>query len=490
MKKIITYLWLLSINFCFSQYQSESAILWHTQPTSNFDHFLYNGSQTSIEFDGNWSKGYIGFAIPNGFFPLCIAPVINASANANNGFHTLLNSGVNLNASYSKYISFSTTITTALYSLDSLLDDYNYVERSNSIHFNPSFKDVDVRGNVQITPNRYFTISGGIDNYFIGNGDRSLLLDNKSKAYPFASLKTKIWRFELLNLYQFLKEEEGGIEKNKYSSTHYLSTQLGRGFNISLFETVIFQPKDTLQNRGYELEYLNPILFYRPTEYSLGSSDNVLLGLNINWKRKRTMLYGQFIIDDLNIAELRAKSNWWANKYGAQLGVKGTVSIKNHSIKYLSEVNVVRPFTYAHLNESQIYGHSEFPLAHPAGANFIESYSFIRSNIKKNLNIMLSYQYLLKGGLESTSDISYGNNIYDPYTNRPNDFGFKIGENGRLIQQRFRMEINYQLPHKLQANLFCQALLTHQFSNQKTENIPGVLFGVRSNFTKNHSFNY
>lgn len=489
MHRFITYILLLNISYGIAQ--SELALIRYTPPEGNFDNFFSRRNQNSITLDGNWSKGHIGFQIPNGLFPMRIAPVLNASASMDeNSINPLINSGVNLNASYGSYVAFSASVTSAYFGADSLLEDYNYLERSNTLHFNPTFKDIDFRGNIQLKPNKYFTLSTGIDTYFIGNGDRSLLLDNKSKPYPFASLKTKVWRFELLNLYQFLKEEENAIEKNKYTSTHYLSTQLGRGFNISLFETVVFQPKDTLQNRGYELEYLNPILFYRPTEYGLGSSDNVLLGINVNWKREQTMIYGQFIIDDLNIAEIRAKSNWWANKYGAQLGVKGNLKLKNKNIQYLTEINLVRPFTYAHLNESQIYGHSEFPLAHPAGANFIESYSYIRLNVYNNINMMLSYQYLLKGGMQSTNELSFGNNIYDPYTNRPSDYGFKIGEDGTLVQQRLRVEFNYSLPYLLHSKLFLQTLLTHQNLNENNTAIPAIHFGIRSNFSRNNSFDY
>ncbi|MGB0932790.1 MAG: hypothetical protein ACPGU5_00815 [Lishizhenia sp.] len=490
MKKASIYLLLFVFNIGYSQQWSDLSILRHIGPDPESNAFFNSGSQSSIELDGDWSKGHIGFRIPTGIFPLCIAPILNSTFSVGETFNPLINSGFNINANYRNYVSFTASVTSAFFGSDSLLKDYTHLERSNTLHFNPSFDQFDLRGSLQITPNKYFTITGGIDNYFLGNGDRSLLLDNKSSAYPFASLKTKIWRFELLNLYQFLKEEENAIEKNKYTSTHYLSTQLGRGFNISLFETVVFQPKDTLQNRGYEIEYLNPILFYRPTEYGLGSSDNVLLGLNVNWSRKKTMLYAQFIIDDLNIAEIRAKSNWWANKYGAQIGIKGQLEIKKHAFTYLSEVNTVRPFTYAHLNESQIYGHSEFPLAHPAGANFLESYSFIRTNLYKNLNLMLSYQHLIKGGLESTADISYGNNIYDPYTNRPNDFGFKTGENGTLVQQRFRLELSYNLPRLLESNLFCQAIVTHSNLGEVKETTPIIHFGIRSNFTRDHSFDY
>lgn len=489
MRILFTYLLIFYVGNTFSQLPSLSTLK-HTNPDANTDVFKQN-KQTSILLDTDHTRGGVGFSIRNESFPIRIAPILNSGIIANeNNYAYLVNSGINLNGRFSDYATLSLNVTSAIYSADSLLQDYNFGERSNQLHFQPFFNNLDLRGNISIHPNKYFTLTTGIDNYFLGNGSRSLLLDNKSKPYPFASLKTKIWKFELLNLYQFLKEEENGIQKNKYTSTHYLSTQLGRGFNMSLFETVVFQPKDTLQNRGYELEYLNPILFYRPTEYSLGSSDNVLLGLNVNWKRKNTMVYGQFIIDDLNIAEIRAKSNWWANKYGAQFGVKGKTTLKNKSIHYLTEINIVRPFTYAHLNESQIYGNSEFPMAHPAGANFIESYTRVRIDLKPNLKLEIAYQYLLKGGANSNDTLSFGDNIYDPYTNRPNDVGYKIGGNGKFIQQRTSVELIYKLPSNLYTNLFLRGLVTYQSVNNKNTTIPAIYFGLRSHFLRDHSLRY
>ncbi|CAN0341910.1 unnamed protein product, partial [Chrysoparadoxa australica] len=155
---------------------------------------------------------------------------------------------------------------------------------------------------------------------------------------------------------------------------HYLTTNIPNWFNIGIFETVIFNPKDTLLNRGYELEYLNPMIFYRPQEYALGSVDNVLLGINgsIKWEQFLT-LYGQVMLDEFSLTEIRARSRWWANKFAIQAGAKGLIPLNNGQELFSRiEINVVRPFTYAHLSNAQSYSHKDNVLAPPDGANFAE----------------------------------------------------------------------------------------------------------------------
>jgi hypothetical protein len=90
-----------------------------------------------------------------------------------------------------------------------------------------------------------------------------------------------------------------------------------------VFESVIWQAKDTMLNRGFDVHYLNPFVFFRPLEYEQGSSDNVIMGLNLKVKIiDGISVYSQFLLDEFLMKEVRADSGWWANKYGYQLGIK------------------------------------------------------------------------------------------------------------------------------------------------------------------------
>ena len=68
------------------------------------------------------------------------------------------------------------------------------------------------------------------------------------------------------------------ISENKFSSAHILSWNISKWLNLSVFESVIWQGKDSLNNRGFDINYLNPFVFFRPIEYSIGSADNSFFG--------------------------------------------------------------------------------------------------------------------------------------------------------------------------------------------------------------------
>src|SRR6218665_3326928 len=193
-----------------------------------------------------------------------------------------------------------------------------------------------IRTRTHYTPNETFDVSFGIDNHTIGEGYRSLIQSNQVAPTPFAMMRVNFWRLEYGLLYQFNHENIPNSYMWKFNALHYLSYNITKRFNITLIEQVLFQPKDGAFNRGFELEYLNPIVFFRPQEYSLGSTDNVILGLNTSYKFKNHTVYGQVSLDEFVIDEIRKRSKWWANKYGAQLGVKGSVK----GVKYLVEGNL------------------------------------------------------------------------------------------------------------------------------------------------------
>ena len=201
----------------------------------------------------------------------------------------------------------------------------------------------DIRSRISYSPNHIFNFQLGLDHNFIGEGARSMLLSDYGTSYPFGKIRMRFWRLEYAILYQFLRERDNNQWAGKFASSHHLSFNAAKWLNIGVFETVVFQPKDTLVNRGFDVEYLNPFVFYRPQEYSLGSSDNVLLGIQLNAFWKKHTFYSQFILDEFYFAEIKAKSGWWANKFGGQFGVKGRFSKTKNKLFYRLEYNFARP---------------------------------------------------------------------------------------------------------------------------------------------------
>jgi hypothetical protein len=333
----------------------------------------------------------------------------------------------------------------------------------------------DVRARIGYTPNSIFNFQVGLDHNFIGEGSRSLFLSDYGKPYPFGQIRAKFWRLEYTVLYQFFREQKNDTWFLKNGATHHISFNAAKWLNIGVFETVIFQPKDTALRRGYEVEYLNPVIFYRPQEYALGSSDNVLLGVSFSAHIKAHTLYGQFILDEFFLTEIKNKTGWWANKYGGQIGVKGNFDAHKAHWFYRLEYNAVRPFTYSHLNNGQNYGNQGMTLAHPYGSNFMELLGEVKVR-KDRWSANLFMSYFLRGYDKDGS--SYGGDIYVPYTFRKTNYDHHIGQG--LGNNGFRMflTVSYLISPKGNLNVFLEQQFRYDSAFGRYSYIP--MIGIRS----------
>ncbi|GAB5416872.1 MAG: hypothetical protein Crog4KO_17390 [Crocinitomicaceae bacterium] len=334
----------------------------------------------------------------------------------------------------------------------------------------------DLRSRISFSPNKIFNFQAGIDHNFIGEGSRSLFLSDYGNPYPFGLIRAEFWRLEYVVLYQFMREGSQGNWNPKFSSSHHISFNAAPWLNIGVFETVIFNPRDTLLNRGFEVEYLNPVVFYRPQEYAVGSADNVLLGLDLTSKLEHFTLYSQFIIDEFFLSEIRERTGWWANKFGGQLGVKANFSKGDHLFFTRAEMNFVRPYTYTHLNDKLNHGNQGRPLAHPYGANFAEVLGEVRW-AKDNWRGHFFVNYAQRGG--DTDSLNYGADIYLPYINRPYERGHFIGQGNATHTMLFRWRIARKLPKVYNVSAFAEYNLRYTVQSNSTQHLVSV--GLRTN---------
>jgi hypothetical protein len=275
------------------------------------------------------------------------------------------------------------------------------------------------------------SLETGMGKHVVGDGYRSLLLSDNSSTYPYASLYADVdnilyrinWMWLNNSTYQTFDPEPG-----KFALMHYLSWNIHKRVSLGLFESVVWTKE---QRGGFEAQYLNPFIFFRPVEFSLGSSDNALLGLNISYNPfGKCVLYGQFILDDLKVGELamdiRHRLNpdddsfdygWFANKYGGQFGIKLYDAFGLNGLFVQAEANAVRPFVYAHNNISQTYTHQYQSLAHPLGANFVEMLGHINYQFSM-YRLSFTGFYAIQG--ESPTGTSMGENIFYPVSDGPN----------------------------------------------------------------------
>ena len=334
-------------------------------------------------------------------------------------------------------------------------------------------------------PNHIFTFSGGMGKNWFGEGYRSMLLSDNAAAHPFFKIETDFAGIKYVNLYQAWKDNtadpfSSNLDIQKFASSHYISWNITKSFNLSVFETVVWQASDTLVNRGFDVNYINPIVFYRPVEYGLGSSDNVLIGLNTAYKiNEHHQIYAQFILDEFLLSAIQDQSKWWANKFGGQLGYKSNAFLHD-SLYFQVEFNAARPFTYSHRNSQHAYGHLNASVAHPIGANFFELVNILSYNNKKHriTNKITFASY----GIDLSDTVSYGQDIFKSYTLRDGNFGHLMMQGERL--NVFNENIIYEYALFENVGLFLTANYNWRMINSTAGNTHQHFFsvGIKSRF--------
>ncbi|MFA5832080.1 MAG: hypothetical protein WDA22_01265 [Bacteroidota bacterium] len=336
---------------------------------------------------------------------------------------------------------------------------------------------------VSYRPTQYLGITAGHGKHFIGDGYRSMILSDNSFNYPFIKFTADIWKVkyfvmwtEFLNITSPKGTESFSTEK-KNGVFHYLDAAVSQDFSIGLFEGLIW----TVTENGFEWNYLNPIIFFRPVDFAIGSPANVVVGVNTSFKLFQNQLfYGQMLLDEMTIDEFIKNKGYWGNKYGLQFGFKSFYCFGYQNLFLQSEINLASPFTYSHSIPLKNYGHYNQSLAHPLGANFYEyvgiaSYYFDRYDLRLQLNYA-------RFGTDSSLVTNYGGDIYKSYNTRAKDYGNSIGQGISNTLMYADAKAAYILNPL--TNLRFELSLTYR--SLKTESITNntiwFSFGIRSSF--------
>ena len=337
-------------------------------------------------------------------------------------------------------------------------------------------------GGMAYRPNKHFDFLLAQDKLFFGDGYRSMLWSDNSYPFPFLRANMTFWKFRYSVVYAVLQDLQSVPGANtgyakKYSTIHYLDLNIGKSnrFCVGIFEAVMW---GSSASRGYELHYLNPFLFLRPVENSLGSPDNELLGLNLHWKAStKTMLYAQVMLDEFLLNEVRSGKGWWGNKQGGQFGLKSFDLFGVKKLNVQTEINFARPFMFQHRTTGQDYVHYNQPIAHPLGADFVEWNSFLNYRWKRFF-AEIRFQYAKAG--KDTAGFNLGNSVFPSYDTRPSDYGYHFftGRTSTLRGAGFR--VKYLINPK--TNFIIEAGFdTRDYSNSADHQQARVIyFGIKT----------
>ena len=452
------------------------------------------------------------FILEGDDYKVIASPIINLSKGKEliDSKNTFTNSrGYLIEGDLGKKISFSTSFVENQAIFPNYLDES--IRKNNVVPgqgYARDFKETGFdyamsSGYVTYRPNNMFAVQFGHGKNFIGDGYRSLLLSDNTFNYPYLKIQTTFWKVQYTNLYAELMDInyfathgvpnwDQMVYPKKYMSAHYLSLNATKKFNISLYEAVIWRMNHAPGSSGFDVNYLNPIAMLRPIEFSVNSPDNVLVGVNTKYTFESSYMYGQLVLDEFSINDLRANDGFWANKIGYQLGYKIFDPFNIDRLTLQTEYNYVRPYTYAHHNPQQNYAHYNQPLAHPLGANFSEL--LFMANYKwKRFEIDAKIMFAKYGGDVKGETVSYGSNVYFSTGNyaqeaglvgmgsgRPSDFGIEMYQGNLTTIDCKSLNISYIInPY---TNLKINLGLTLRNSHNDDEDVKSqfINFGIIS----------
>lgn len=291
--------------------------------------------------------------------------------------------------------------------------------------------------NITFAPSKIFDFQLGYGRNFIGDGYRSLLEGDGASPYPYFKINTTFWKIKYTNTYMWLKDVRPEVTEektyaSKFMANHYLSWNVSNKLNLGFFESVVWTDSN---NRGFDINFVNPIIFYRAVEFGSSSkSGNALLGLTGKYKWNNNInLYGQFLIDEFSVSDVKAADKSWKNKFGFQVGAKYFNAFNIKDLLFQLEYNHVRPYVYSHSAVITNYGHNNQSVGHQWGGNFKELVAIARYH-KGRYYTDAKFTVGTRGlDFDTPEDsFNYGGNIYKSYDeDRPYNTGVKVGQGNK-----------------------------------------------------------
>lgn len=329
--------------------------------------------------------------------------------------------------------------------------------------------------NLTYTPSKFFNLQLGYGKNFLGEGYRSLLQSDGASPYPYFKINTTFWKIKYTNTYMWMKDVREAVTfdrtyAKKFMANHYLSWNASNRLNIGFFESVVWSDSN---DRGFDASFVNPIIFYRSVEFGSSSkSGNALLGMTAKYKfTNQVQFYGQFLLDEFSLGDMKSGEKSWKNKFGYQMGLKYFDAFKIDNLLLQFEYNHVRPYVYSHSDPLTNYAHNNQSLGHQWGGNFQEMIAIARYfKGRWFADAKLTYG---KRGLDfdtAENSFNYGGNIYKDYDDdRPYDKGVSVGQGNKTTIMIADLQGGYLINPATNLKLFGSLIYRNFNPNVDTE---------------------
>jgi hypothetical protein len=340
-------------------------------------------------------------------------------------------------------------------------------------------------GVISYTPNKYLNITAGRDKTFIGDGYRSELLSDYASPYPFVKLTGTLGNVKYMVMWSYFNDpidlDANGNDQKKFGVFHYLDWNVSNRLSFGFFDSIIWYNKDDAgHERGFDLSYVNPIIFLRPLEASNGSPDNALIGFTGKYKISNGITaYGQFLLDEFESSNFFSNDGSSRNKYGWQIGFRGTNLFNVSGLNYLVETNNVKPYTYSERGPIINYAENGESLAHPWGANFRElvgllNYSYKRFDFSGEADFG-------RYGLD-INGLNYGKDIFEVWSSPARVLGNYTGQGLTTNLVYLEGKAAYVLNPKYNLRIELGAIFRNEVNTQFNDKTSLITIGLRSSF--------
>lgn len=296
----------------------------------------------------------------------------------------------------------------------------------------------------------------GQESHHWGRGARSLFLDRHMTPAAGARIWVDAGIVQYTQMLLRTRHVQADTIQTGWLMAQWAEVALGRGWSGAVFGAVKWRANDVSYQGRVEPHYVIPFAAFRPREYNLGSADNALLGAQLSWQSRlrrgqKATCYGQLLLDELLVSQLRSGTQWWGNKFGALIGMHMTS--RTGKFGWLVEGAAVRPWTYTHNTLPLSYTHLHQPLGHPGGGNFVEGRARIRTVIRDKYIVRLSFLRRIQGrsigGGESLLSLAVGEMPWTSFAERDGDDGHAWLQGVRSDLSRVEVEVAYPLEDEL-----------------------------------------
>lgn len=316
----------------------------------------------------------------------------------------------------------------------------------------------DFRLGVTAHAGKYIDFQVAYDQFFIGEGFRSLYLSNFGSPYLFAKVHAQIGRVSyttgVARTFAPYEIIDNGLRDqgrpSNYMVFHYVSWQTTKWLKLGFYENNMFNNE---KNGGIQLGMLNPFIFNRAMSQNVGNSGKSSIGLDFKANvAKRVSLYGTLLINEFVAKEVfNYGAGDWRNKHAIQFGAKYVDAFTIKNLDLQAEYNWIRPYTYTDKWAVNNFVHYNQPLAHPLGANFNELVGIL--NYRPIPKLYISGKIIAyKKGLDTLSEFAVstaptnGGDLFRSYIDQHAGTGkVKVGDGIPLKGLYGSFNVAYQL---------------------------------------------